>query len=158
MRIGVLILPELPWSTAQSLWRRAEELGFDHAWTYDHLAWRSLRDAPWFGAMPTLAAAAVVTTRMRLGTLVASSNFRHSVSFAKEIITLDDVSAGRFTLGIGAGGDGWDATMLGQRAWSRRERAERFVEFGHLLDRLLRDPATCNAAQPKQHPSELNRT
>ncbi|HEX9382886.1 MAG TPA: hypothetical protein VF908_05760 [Gemmatimonadaceae bacterium] len=59
MRIGVLILPELPWSTAQSLWRRAEELGFDHAWTYDHLAWRSLRDAPWFGAMPTLAAAAV---------------------------------------------------------------------------------------------------
>jgi len=83
MRIGVLILPELPWSTAQSLWRRAEELGFDHAWTYDHLAWRSLRDAPWFGAMPTLAAAAVVTTRMRLGTLVASSNFRHPVSFAK---------------------------------------------------------------------------
>ena len=92
--------------------------------------------------MPTLAAAAVVTTRMRLGTLVASSNFRHSVSFAKEIITLDDVSAGRFTLGIGAGGDGWDATVLGQRAWSRRERAERFVEFVHLLDRLLRDPAT----------------
>ncbi len=142
MRIGVLILPELPWSTAQSLWHRAEELGFDHAWTYDHLAWRSLRDAPWFGAIPTLAAAAVVTTRMRLGTLVASSNFRHPVSFAKEIITLDDVSAGRFTLGIGAGGDGWDATMLGQRAWSRRERAERFVEFVHLLDRLLRDPAT----------------
>src|SRR6266516_965307 len=95
MRIGVLILPELPWSTAQSLWRRAEELGFDHAWTYDHLAWRSLRDAPWCGAMPTLAAAAGVTTRMRLGTLVASSNFRHPVSFAREIITLDDVSAGR---------------------------------------------------------------
>src|SRR5205809_331555 len=92
--------------------------------------------------MPTLAAAAVVTSRMRLGTLVASSNFRHPVSFAREIITLDDVSAGRFTLGIGAGGDGWDATMLGQRAWSRRERAERFVEFVHLLDRLLRDPAT----------------
>src|SRR5436309_15441027 len=96
MRIGVLILPELPWSTAQSLWRRAEELGFDHAWTYDHLAWRSLRDAPWFGAMPTLAAAAVVTTRMRLGTLVASSNFRHPVSFAKEIITLDDCVRGSF--------------------------------------------------------------
>src|SRR5437879_12137899 len=118
MRSGVLLLRELPWSTAQSLWRRAEELGFDHAWTYDHLAWRSLRDAPWFGAMPTLAAAAVVTTRMRLGTLVASSHFRHSVSSAQEIITLDDVSAGRFTLGMGAGCDGWDASVLGALAWS----------------------------------------
>ena len=36
-----------------------EELGFDHAWTYDHLAWRSLRDSTWFGAMPFLAAGAV---------------------------------------------------------------------------------------------------
>src|SRR5207302_8385910 len=123
-----------------------------------HLGWGSARDASALGGMATREAAAVGTTRMRLGTLVASSDFRHPVSFAKGIITLGGVSAGRFTLGIGAGGDGWDATMLGQRAWSRRERAERFVEFVHLLDRLLRDPATCNAAQPKQHPSELNRT
>jgi len=142
MRIGVLILPEFRWSTAQNSWRRAEELGFDHGWTYDHLAWRSLRDAPWFGAVPTLTAAATVTTRMRLGTLVASPNFRHPISFAKEVMTLDDVSGGRFTLGIGAGSGGWDATMLGQRAWSRRERADRFVEFVDLLDRLLREPAT----------------
>src|SRR5207244_4600433 len=106
MRIGVLILPELPWSTAQSLWRRAEELGFDHAWTYDHLAWRSLRDEPWFGAVPTLTAAATATTRIRIGPLVASANFRHPVSFAKELLTLDDISGGRLTVGLGAGGEG----------------------------------------------------
>ena len=46
MRFGVVILPELRWPVAQQQWRRAEELGFDHAWTYDHLAWRALRDAP----------------------------------------------------------------------------------------------------------------
>src|SRR4029450_181145 len=142
MRLGVVILPELPWPDARMQWRRAEELGFDHAWTYDHLAWRSLRDAPWFGAVPTLAAAAAVTGRIRLGTLVASPNFRHPVPFARELVTLDDVSGGRFTLGIGAGGTGWDATMIGQTPWSRRERAERFVEFVELLDRLLREPAT----------------
>ena len=45
VRLGVVILPELRWPAARSLWRRAEELGFDHAWTYDHLAWRSLRDS-----------------------------------------------------------------------------------------------------------------
>jgi alkanesulfonate monooxygenase SsuD/methylene tetrahydromethanopterin reductase-like flavin-dependent oxidoreductase (luciferase family) len=142
MRIGVLILPEFPWSTARNLWRHAEELGFDHAWTYDHLAWRSLRDSPWFGAIPTLTAAATATERIRLGPLVASPNFRHPVPFAKELITLDDVSAGRLTLGIGAGSTGWDATMLAQAELSRRERADQFAEFVDLLDRLLREPAT----------------
>jgi alkanesulfonate monooxygenase SsuD/methylene tetrahydromethanopterin reductase-like flavin-dependent oxidoreductase (luciferase family) len=141
MRLGVVILPELAWPVARDVWRRAEGLGFDHAWTYDHLAWRSLRDGPWFGAVPTLAAAAAVTTRMRLGPLVASPNFRHPLPLAREAITLDDLSGGRLTLGLGAGGTGWDATILGQVAWTRRERADRFAEFVTLLDRLLREPA-----------------
>ncbi|MCU1447941.1 MAG: class flavin-dependent oxidoreductase, partial [Acidimicrobiales bacterium] len=127
MRVGVCILPELRWPEQRELWKRAEELGFDHAWTYDHLAWRSLRDGPWFGAVPTLTAAAVVTDRIRIGTMVASPNFRHPVPFAKELLTLDDVSGGRLTLGIGSGGEGWDARILGQDPWSRRERADRFA-------------------------------
>jgi alkanesulfonate monooxygenase SsuD/methylene tetrahydromethanopterin reductase-like flavin-dependent oxidoreductase (luciferase family) len=141
VRFGVVILPELRWSDARPVWRRAESLDFDHAWTYDHLAWRSMRDSPWFASVPTLVAASLVTERIRLGTLVASPNFRHPVTFAKELVMLDDVSNGRLTLGIGAGGEGWDATMLGQDAWSRRERADRFAEFVDLLDRLLREPA-----------------
>ena len=158
MRIGVVILPELSWPSARQVWRRAEELGFDHAWTYDHLAWRSLRDSPWFGAIPTLTAAATVTERMRLGPLVASPNFRHPVPFAREILTLDDVSGGRLMLGLGAGGSGWDATILGQAAWSPRERAARFAEFVDLLDRLLRVPATSfeghfySANEARSHP------
>lgn len=139
MRLGVVILPEHRWAEARVRWRRAEELGFAHAWTYDHLAWRSLRDDPWFGAVPTLAAAALSTTRIRLGTLVASPNFRHPVPFAKEVMTLDDLSDGRLTLGIGAGGTGWDATMLGQAPLSPAARAERFEEFVVLLDQLLRE-------------------
>jgi|ERR1700688_2866017 len=142
MRLGVLLLPEFRLHRAEALWRRVEELGFDHAWTYDHLAWRSLRDADWFGAVPVLAAAAVATERIRLGILVASPNFRHPVPFARELVTLDDLSGGRFTLGIGAGADGWDAVMLGQDPWSPGERADRFAEFLGLLDRLLREPET----------------
>ena len=142
MRCSVVILPEQPWREARHIWRRAEELGFDHAFTYDHLAWRSLRDSPWFSAMPILAAAAMVTERIRLGPLVASPNFRHPVSLSREIVTLDELSAGRFTLGIGSGGEGWDATILGQEPWSRSERTARFVEFVDLTDAVLRDPAT----------------
>jgi alkanesulfonate monooxygenase SsuD/methylene tetrahydromethanopterin reductase-like flavin-dependent oxidoreductase (luciferase family) len=142
MQIGCVILPDLRWRDAAPVWQRVEALGFDHAWTYDHLAWRALRDGPWFGAMGTLTAAALATERIRIGPLVASPNFRHPVSFAKELVTLDDVSDGRLILGIGAGGTGWDATMLGQDPWSPQERGARFVEFVDLTDRLLRVGAT----------------
>lgn len=137
MRLGVVILPELPWEQGAGLWRSAEEMGFSHAWTYDHLAWAGLRDAPWFGAVPVLAAAAAVTSRIRLGPLVTSPNFRHPVSLAREVLALDDISAGRLTLGIGAGGLGWDATILGGPAWGLEERLARFEEFVDLLDRVL---------------------
>jgi alkanesulfonate monooxygenase SsuD/methylene tetrahydromethanopterin reductase-like flavin-dependent oxidoreductase (luciferase family) len=141
MRRGVVILPERPWPEAKLQWQRAEELGFDHAWTYDHLAWRSLRDRSWFSAIPTLTAAALATTTIRLGPLVATPTFRHPVPFAKELMTLDDVAAGRLTLGVGAGADGFDADMLGGPAWARAERTARFVEFVDLLDALLSNHA-----------------
>ncbi|MFD6311721.1 LLM class flavin-dependent oxidoreductase [Streptomyces nigra] len=138
LRLSTVILPYRRWSEGgREAWQRAEQLGFHAAYTYDHLSWRSFRDGPWFGAVPTLTAAAAVTDRLRLGTLVTSPNFRHPVTLAKELISLDDISGGRFTLGIGAGGTGFDATALGQDPWTPRERADRFTEFVGLLDRLL---------------------
>ncbi|MFJ6515895.1 LLM class flavin-dependent oxidoreductase [Streptomyces sp. NPDC091406] len=141
MRLSTVILPIHRWAEGQKSWQRAEELGFHTAYTYDHLSWRTFRDGPWFGALPTLTAAATVTERLRLGTLVTSPNFRHPVTLAKELISLDDISGGRVTLGIGAGGSGFDATALGQEAWTPRERADRFAEFVPLLDRLLTEDA-----------------
>lgn len=137
MRIGVLILPEDRWVTALDKWVRAESLGFDHVWTYDHISWDGLQDSPWFGSVPLLAAVGVVTSRIRFGTLVASPNFRHPVPFAQELVTLDDICGGRFTLGIGAGSRGSDATVLGNTARSVAERTARLEEFVGLLDRLL---------------------
>jgi len=130
----------MSWRAAAPIWQRAEQLGAHTAWTYDHLTWRDLRDGPWFAALPLLAAVAQVTTTMRLGTLVTSPNFRHPVTLAKDVMTLDDCSQGRITLGIGAGGTGWDASALGQEPWSGGERAARFAEFVDHLDRLLVDP------------------
>ncbi|GGX45326.1 LLM class flavin-dependent oxidoreductase [Streptomyces chartreusis] len=138
LRLSTVILPYRRWSEGgRKAWQRAEQLGFHAAYTYDHLSWRSFRDGPWFGAVPTLTAAAAVTDQLRLGTLVTSPNFRHPVTLAKELISLDDVSDGRITLGIGAGGTGFDATTLAQEPWTPRERADRFAEFVTLLDRLL---------------------
>ena len=138
MRHGIVILPQRPWAEAKHRWIRAEELGFDHAWTYDHLSWKSLADEPWHATVPTLTAAASVTSRIGLGTFVASPNFRHPVTFAKELATLDDVSGGRFLLGVGSGGTGFDSMVLGVPELSPRERHARFEEFVRGLDELLR--------------------
>jgi alkanesulfonate monooxygenase SsuD/methylene tetrahydromethanopterin reductase-like flavin-dependent oxidoreductase (luciferase family) len=144
VRVGIEILPEYRWWVAEPKWRAAEEYGFDHAWTYDHLGWRSLVDGPWFGAIPTLTAAAMVTSRIRLGTWVASPNFRHPVPFAREITTVDDVADGRFILGVGAGagGENYDAVVMGGPSVPQRERTARFGEFVELLDLLLRQSRT----------------
>ena len=138
MRHGIVILAQDSWPEARRKWMLAEELGFDHAWTYDHLSWRSLADEPWGATIPTLTAAATVTSRIKLGTFVASPNFRHPVPFAKELATVDDISAGRLVLGVGSGGTGFDAFVLGQPEYTPRQRHERFVEFVERLDALLR--------------------
>jgi len=136
MRFGLTILPEHRWSDAAPMWRRAQELGFDHAWTYDHLVWGGLPDSPWFGTVPTLTAAAMVTSTIRLGTFVTSPNYRHPVTFMRDLLALDDISGGRFSCGIGAGGD-IDSGILGEPSLTPRERFERLAEFTGLLDRLL---------------------
>ena len=138
MRHGIVILPQDRWPEARRKWTLAEELGFDHAWTYDHLSWRSLAGEPWGATVPTLTAAAAVTSRIKLGTFVASPNFRHPVPFAKELATVDDIAGGRLVLGVGSGGTGFDAFVLGQPEYTARQRHERFAEFVEHLDALLR--------------------
>lgn len=138
MRFGIVILPQFDWPDAARYWRAAESYGFDHAWTYDHLAWRSLAGQRWHATVPTLTAAAMVTERIGLGTFVSHPNYRHPVTLAKDIATIDQIAGGRVLLGVGSGGTGFDAHVLGQPQLTPRERADRFEEFVHGLDRLLR--------------------
>ncbi len=142
MRIGVLLLPTDPWSETVARALRLEGLGYDHLWTYDHLSWRRYRDLPWHATIPWLAGLATATTTVRLGTMVTSPNFRHPVTLAKDAMTLDHISDGRLTLGVGAGGLGFDATVLGGDLLSLPDRRRRLSEFVALLDELLREPTT----------------
>lgn len=150
MRIGVAVLPADPWPQAAQRVRHLEALGFAHLWTYDHLSWRRFRDWDWFGAVPWLTGVAAITERIRLGTLVASPNFRHPVTLAKDVLTLDHISAGRLTVGIGAGGTGYDATVFAGEVPSPRERADRLADFLEVMDGLLTRPtySTDNSRYP----------
>jgi alkanesulfonate monooxygenase SsuD/methylene tetrahydromethanopterin reductase-like flavin-dependent oxidoreductase (luciferase family) len=136
--VGVLVRPEPPGRDATEVWRRVEQLGVRHAWTYDHLRWRSASGGPWFDALTTLAGAAGVTRRIALGTLVASPSFRHPLTTASQVMTLDHLSGGRFILGIGSGAPGPDTEVLGGPARLAADRAERFAEFVALADEALR--------------------
>ena len=140
MRVGIVMLPTDPWPETVARARRVEALGYDHVWTYDHLSWRHYRERPWFAAIPWLTGVAASTSRIRLGPLVASPNFRHPFLLAKEAMTLDHVSAGRLILGVGAGGPGFDATVFGGEQPTAGELAARFDEFVTVLDVALREP------------------
>ena len=142
VKVGVILLPQFSAREAAPRWKSLQDRGFAHGWTYDHLAWRSLADEPWYSTMLTLAVAAQATTTLPLGTWVASPNFRHPVTFAKDLLSLDDLSDGRIIATIGAGGLGWDAEVLGQPSLEPRDRVDRLTEFVELTDLLLRQGET----------------
>lgn len=161
MRVGVVVLPQFPALETRRRWRSLEDRGFSHGWTYDHLAWRDLADEPWYATITTLAVAAAATSTLRIGTWVTSPNFRHPVTYAKELMSLDDIAGGdgRLIAAIGAGGLGWDSAVLGRATLTPKERVDRLAEFLELTDLLLRQPETTwngtyyTAERARMHPS-----
>ena len=82
--------------------RRADRLGFDHIWTWDHLlAIFGDPYQPIFEGYAALAALAATTERARLGLFVGANTFRNPGLVAKTVTTIDHISAGRAILGIG---------------------------------------------------------
>jgi alkanesulfonate monooxygenase SsuD/methylene tetrahydromethanopterin reductase-like flavin-dependent oxidoreductase (luciferase family) len=152
VRIGLVILPsDRWWETARHQWEWADASGFCTAWTYDHVRWGGMPDGPWHAAIPVLAAAAAVTTRIRLGTLVATPNFRHPVTLARDALALDDVSNGRLDLGLGPGSEGFDASALGQEPWTPAERMARFTEFLEVLEPVVHGGASTRTTLHTAH-------
>jgi alkanesulfonate monooxygenase SsuD/methylene tetrahydromethanopterin reductase-like flavin-dependent oxidoreductase (luciferase family) len=87
-----------------------------------------------------LAALARDTTRIRLGTMVTAITFRHPTFLAAQVVTLDQISDGRATVGIGSGGPPHPYGAFSQNEWTPRERVERLEEHAAILDALLRGP------------------
>jgi alkanesulfonate monooxygenase SsuD/methylene tetrahydromethanopterin reductase-like flavin-dependent oxidoreductase (luciferase family) len=108
LRIGIQ-LPEVErdvrWPEYLAMARAAEAAGFDSIWTGDHLLYRGdgrSERGPW-EAWTLLAALAAATERVALGPLVACTAFHPPGLIAKMAATIDEVSGGRFVLGLGAG-------------------------------------------------------
>ena len=99
----------LRWETVLHWATRAEALGFDSVWLADHLFFsiEKYGGAPGehdlFDPIVALGAIARATSRVRLGTLVLCAQLRPPMVLAKALATLDVVSDGRLTVGVGAG-------------------------------------------------------
>jgi alkanesulfonate monooxygenase SsuD/methylene tetrahydromethanopterin reductase-like flavin-dependent oxidoreductase (luciferase family) len=126
MRFG-LILPQgwrgdaRPFAEVVDLARRAEELGFESIWFYDHLQTRDGDPEPVLECWTTLAALARETSRVQLGQIVTCALYRNPGLLAQMARTVDAASGDRVFLGIGAG-------------WDEREYAD--FEYGDALPRV----------------------
>lgn len=139
MRLGVQ-LPEVerqvPWPEYVAMTRAAEEVGIDSVWLGDHLLYREdgrEERGPW-DAWSLLAGLAAVTTRMRLGPLVACTAFAPPGVLARRAAAVQEMSDGRLTLGLGAG---WNRAEFDAFGLPFDNRAARFIEAFDIISRLL---------------------
>lgn len=91
------------WSAIREAVRAVEETGFDTLWNLDHFSGEMFQSDSMSECFTSLTAWACETTRVNLGTLVTNVNNRHPGLLANIVSTLQDVSGGRFVLGVGAG-------------------------------------------------------
>lgn len=146
----------------------AEAAGFGSLWVMDHLfqlpadtGWGG-PDEPMLESYSTLGFLAGVTSRIRLGALVSCAAFREPAMLVKTATTVDVLSGGRLTFGIGAGWYEREARGLGLRWPERRERFERLEEtlrIAHQLwtdDRSAFDGRFTSMAEPIIRPQPLS--
>jgi len=126
LKLGVLLWSQgTDWRSFERAARNIDELGYDSLWTWDHV-YAIFGDPyqPIFEGWMSLAAWAKVTTRVRLGLLVGANTFRNPGLVAKLAATLDHLSDGRATLGIGG-------------AWFELEHTAHGIEFGRSVGQRL---------------------
>jgi probable F420-dependent oxidoreductase len=115
------------WQTAA---RKVEDLGYSTFVIQDHFGKQ-------FAPLPALMAAAAVTSRLRLGTIVLDNDFRHPAVLAKDAATIDVFSNGRLELGLGAGWLPADYQKSGIPFGTAGERLERLEESVQVLKALF---------------------
>ena len=110
--------------------RRVEELGFDSLFITDHLlAARRFYSVNWLEPLTTLAVAAGVTERVRLGTSILIMPLRNPVLLAKELATLQFLSDNRVILGAGVGWNDAEYEAVGVHKSERGKRTDEMLDI-----------------------------
>ena len=145
LRFGIVCVQNAPLDILRRRWQQVEALGFDSLWATDHFVFAQKPELPYFESWTLLADMAAHTRKVRLGTLVTALPFRNPAFLARQVLTLDHISAGRIELGLGAGAaakNDISYAMTGTPDWPPAERVERLEEALKIIDNLLRQPHT----------------
>jgi alkanesulfonate monooxygenase SsuD/methylene tetrahydromethanopterin reductase-like flavin-dependent oxidoreductase (luciferase family) len=127
----------LEWAEILAFTQRAEAVGVDSLWVYDHMYSNVPGTEPRgiHEAWSLLTALAVVTEKVELGQLVMCASFRPPAMLAKMAVTTDHISGGRLTLGLGAG---WHDQEYRAFGFPLDHRVSRFEEALQIIVPLLR--------------------
>jgi alkanesulfonate monooxygenase SsuD/methylene tetrahydromethanopterin reductase-like flavin-dependent oxidoreductase (luciferase family) len=133
-----LFLPQMRMSFAQIIERAqaAESAGFGGIAGMDHLAPPMAEHQPMYEAMITNTLLAANTTTLRVGSLVLCDMFRHPAMLARECVSLDHLSNGRFDLGIGWGSVPTEFEVFGAGSVEPKVRVERLAETLEIITAL----------------------
>jgi alkanesulfonate monooxygenase SsuD/methylene tetrahydromethanopterin reductase-like flavin-dependent oxidoreductase (luciferase family) len=132
----------LPFPQLYQRWEQAELLGFDVLWNVDTTIEPDRPRTMLFDGPTTLAAMALKTSTIRIGTLVTSLFFRSPVLAARAAVAAEHLSLGRVEIALGVGDPSAGPAAAGVEPEPPGERVARFREFVELLDRLLRNEVT----------------
>src|SRR3954469_3547362 len=138
-RVGVhLFLPPMGMTMDEVVERAqaAEAAGFDGIALMDHLAPPMAEDQPMFEAITTATWLAARTERLTIGHLVLCDALRHPAVLARQAVTIDHASGGRFELGIGWGSVPQELEAFGVFATEARPRVDRLTETLDVLGLL----------------------
>lgn len=116
--------------------RAAEAAGYAGLALIDHLVTPLAEHQTLYEAMTTATWVAAHTSSLRIGHLVLCNALRHPAVLAKQAVTLDHASGGRFEVGLGWGSWPRELTGFGVTAEDARERADRLVASVTMLRRL----------------------
>lgn len=140
-RFSVWPSPQRDWNEIRDLAVWADEGDWRCVWFADHFMPNtdddSVADGPVLECWSTIAALAAVTSRVRLGSLVSPTTVRHPAVLANIAATIDRVSNGRLTLGIGAGWQVNEHRAYGFDLLEPRPRVDRFDEAIRVVAGLL---------------------
>jgi alkanesulfonate monooxygenase SsuD/methylene tetrahydromethanopterin reductase-like flavin-dependent oxidoreductase (luciferase family) len=103
------------WAEIRGLALRAEAMGFDTVWIPDELLWRRPDGSVhgWWECVAMTGAIAAATSKVKVGTWVLSALHRNPGITAKAVETIDEISGGRFVLGLGSGHAGKQGHAFG---------------------------------------------
>jgi F420-dependent oxidoreductase-like protein len=137
MKLSYWIPANMSWEQTRDAASAAQRLGYHGIWLADHFMPMASLDGPTHESMAMLSALSAVVPDVRIGTMVVGNTYRNPAVLAKQAATIDQISGGRFVLGLGAGWQENEHTAYGIEYGTFKERFDKLEESVQIIRSLF---------------------